>query len=151
MEKDDYYNDMEHDFVKQVIVIRKDLNMRKGKLAAQAAHASMKVLLDRMLTQEYAEKSTYWEHCLVWYMPVYDSEPMHRWLKGSFTKVVVSVDSEEELLELKEEADALGILCSLVTDAGRTEFHGVKTNTAIAIGPDWASKLDRITGDLKLL
>ena len=47
MEKDDYNMEMENDYVKQIIVIRKDLKMRKGKMCAQAAHASMKVLLDR--------------------------------------------------------------------------------------------------------
>lgn len=151
MKNSDYNMDMEQDYVKQIIVIRKDLKMRKGKIAAQAAHASMKVLLDRMLCQEYAKESTIWEGCYVWSLTVFESEPMHRWLKGIFTKVVVSVDSEEELFEIKQKADAAGILCSLITDAGKTEFKGVPTNTAIAIGPEWASKLDPITGNLKLL
>ena len=142
---------MEHDHVKQVIIVRKDLNMRKGKLAAQAAHAAMKVILDRMLIQKWAEHSKMFEDCLVWYLPVYESEPLHRWLKGSFTKVVVSVDSEKELLEIKQKAEDEGMLCAMVTDAGKTEFNGVPTNTAVAIGPEWASKLDKITGHLKLL
>ena len=142
---------MEYDHVKQVIVVRKDLNMRKGKLAAQAAHAAMKVLLDRMLVQKWAENSKMFEDCLVWHLTVYESEPLHRWLKGSFTKVVVSVDSEEELLEIKQKAEDEGMLCAMVTDAGKTEFGGVPTNTAVAIGPEWASKLDKITGHLKLL
>jgi len=123
MEKDDYNIDMENDYVKQVIVIRKDLNMRKGKMCAQAAHAAMKVVLDRMLCEEYAKDSTIWEGCYIWHMTVFESEPMHK----------------------------AGMLCALVTDAGKTEFHGVRTNTALAIGPEWASKLDKITGNLKLL
>jgi PTH2 family peptidyl-tRNA hydrolase len=151
MEKDDYNLDMENDYVKQVIVVRKDLNMRKGKMCAQAAHAAMKVILDRMQIQEFAKESTIWEGCYVWHMTVFESEPMHRWLKGIFTKVVVSVNSEKELLDLKEKAENAGMLCALITDAGKTEFHGERTNTALAIGPEWASKLDEITGDLKLL
>jgi len=151
MEKDDYNLDMENDYVKQVIVIRKDLKMRKGKMCAQAAHASMKVLLDRMKVQEYVEDSTVWEGCYLWHMTVFESEPMMHWLKGLFTKITVSVDSEAELLELREKAEDAGILCALITDAGKTEFHGERTNTALAIGPEWASKLDEITGHLKLL
>ena len=101
MEKEDYNIDMENDYVKQVIVIRKDLKMRKGKMCAQAAHAAMKVVLDRMLCEEYAKDSTLWEGCFVWHMTIFESEPLYRWIKGAFTKIVVSVDSEEELLELK--------------------------------------------------
>ena len=142
---------MEKDYEKQVIVIRKDLNMRKGKIAAQAAHAAMKVILDRMQIRKFEKGSTFWEDCLVWHMTVYESEPMHMWLKGSFTKVVVSCVDEKELLELKQKATDAGILNALITDAGKTEFNGVPTNTALAIGPEWASKVDKITGNLKLL
>jgi PTH2 family peptidyl-tRNA hydrolase len=151
MKKDGYNIDMENDYVKQIIVIRKDLKMRKGKMCAQAAHAAMKVVLDRMLCEDYAKDSTIWEGCYVWHMTVLESEPMYRWLKGAFTKVVVSVDSEEELFDLMEKAENAGMLYSLITDAGKTEFHGERTNTALAIGPEWASKLDPITGGLKLL
>jgi PTH2 family peptidyl-tRNA hydrolase len=151
MNNSDYYEDMEGDFVKQVIVIRKDLNMRRGKVAAQVAHASMKVLLDHMACDKYADGSTFWNDCCVWHMTAVESEPLHRWLKGTFTKIVVYVESEKELLEIKHKAEKSGILCSLVTDAGRTEFHGVRTNTAIAVGPDWATKIDKITGHLPLL
>lgn len=151
MKKDDYNIDMEKDYVKQIIVVRKDLNMRKGKIAAQAAHAAMKVILDRMQVQEFAKESTIWEGCYVWHMTVWESEPLMRWLKGAFTKVVVYCKDEKELLELKQKAEEEGFLCALITDAGRTEFHGERTNTCIAIGPDWASKLDKLTGDLPLL
>jgi PTH2 family peptidyl-tRNA hydrolase len=137
--------------MKQVIVLRTDLNMRKGKMCAQAAHAAMKVILDRMTFQEYAKESTVWEGCYVMHMTLFESEPIMRWLKGAFTKVVVSVDSEEELLELKQKAQSAGILNALIEDAGKTEFHGERTNTALAIGPEWASELEPITGHLKLL
>jgi PTH2 family peptidyl-tRNA hydrolase len=151
MQKDDYYSTMENDYVKQVIVIRKDLRMRKGKVAAQAAHAAMKVLLDRMEFHEYAKGSTIWEGCYVMHMTLFESEPLMRWIKGAFTKIVVYVDNEKEMLNLKRKAEDAGLLTALITDAGRTEFHGERTNTAIAIGPAWDSELEPITGDLPLL
>lgn len=151
MIKNDYNEGMENDYVKQVIVIRKDLNMRKGKMCAQAAHAAMKVLIDRMTFQEYVKDSTVWEGCYLLHMTVFEHEPLVRWLRGQFTKVVVSVDSEEELLLIRDTAEKAGILCALITDAGKTEFGGVRTNTAVAVGPEWASKLDILTGHLKLL
>lgn len=131
---------MPEDYVKQIIVVRKDLNMRKGKLAAQVAHASMKVLLDKMQWVDFSLE-----------LDVHDEEQLLIWLDGSFTKVVVSCANENELLKLKEKADNVGILCALITDAGKTEFHGEPTNTCIAIGPEWASKLEPITGNLSLL
>jgi PTH2 family peptidyl-tRNA hydrolase len=151
MEKDDNNSNMQNDYVKQVIVIRKDLNMRKGKIAAQAAHAAMKVLLDRMKVTEYAKESTIWEGCMVWHMTVFESEPMHMWLKGQFTKIVVYVENEQEMFDLKEEAEEAGLLTSMITDVGKTEFGGERTNTCIAIGPAWHSELEPITGDLPLL
>lgn len=145
MEKDDYNE------VKQVIVMRTDLNMRKGKMAAQAAHASMKLIMDRMKYFEYAKESTVWDGFYIWQLEAWESEPLHRWLHGVFTKVVVGVGSEEELFEIQRKAEAAGILTALVTDAGRTEFHGERTNTCLAVGPEWSDKLDKITGHLKLL
>lgn|SRR5574343_42707 len=124
--------------VKQVIVIRKDLNMRKGKMIAQGAHASMKVILD--MATEFTDKI------------VINLNPMlTEWLCGTFTKIVVAVDSEEELLDIAEKAKQSGIYYSLITDVGRTEFHGNPTHTAVAIGPDDEEKINKITGHLKLL
>lgn len=123
---------------KQVIVIRKDLNMRKGKMCAQAAHASLAVLTGH---QEYSGGRN---------KLVLDNRA-YSWLKGPFTKVVVGVDSEMELKKLYNAAASFGMLCSLIKDAGKTEFHGIPTYTAIAIGPDTEEKVDAITGHLKLL
>lgn len=120
---------------KQVIVMRTDLNMRKGKMIAQGAHASMKVLLDH----------GYGRGGCMWWEELYD------WLDNSFAKVCLQVDSEEKLLELKKKAEGLGIPTALVTDSGRTEFHGVPTNTCIAIGPAENKVIDSVTGSLKLL
>lgn len=127
---------------KQMIVMRKDLNMRRGKQISQGAHASLKALLDTgvigHLNGDYEE------------MP----EPMSLWLEGSFAKICVGVNSEEELNAVFEDAGRrLPGDCpmALITDAGRTEFNGVPTLTCCAIGPWWSDEIDAITGELKLL
>jgi len=123
---------------KQVIVMRKDLNMRKGKMIAQGAHASLKVLLDAgaLDGERFA-------------LPLWSA--LAAWLGGRFTKVCVSVDSEAALVAVVEKARAAGVPCALVVDAGHTEFHGVPTRTCCAVGPAWADEVDAITGDLPLL
>ncbi len=127
---------------KQVIVIRKDLNMRKGKMVAQGAHASMKAVLDLMVDKN--DKMT-----LHLGQPGY--EAMKDWLTGRFTKICVSVNSESELLDVYNKAKEKGLICSLITDAGLTEFHEVPTITCCAIGPVWSDEVDEITAGLSLL
>jgi PTH2 family peptidyl-tRNA hydrolase len=122
---------------KQVIVIRKDLNMRKGKIAAQAAHASLGAILSQCKFQD--------DKCTM----VMDDRS-REWLTGMFKKICVYVESESELLELYQKAKDAGLISSLIQDQGHTEFHGVKTYTAIAIGPDYNEKIDAITGQLPL-
>ena len=73
------------------------------------------------------------------------------WLTGSFAKVCCRVDSEEDLLEIHAKAIAAALEVHLITDSGKTEFHGQPTVTCLAIGPDDAAKIDAITGHLKLL
>lgn len=114
--------------MKQIIVIRKDLNMRKGKMCAQGAHASLKATLENL------------EHPSV-----------KEWLSGRFTKICVSVDSEQELFDVYNEAVQKGLIASLIIDAGLTEFGGVPTMTCIAVGPATSEELEPITGHLKLL
>lgn len=125
---------------KQMLVIRKDLNMRKGKIASQAAHASLKALLN------YA----HWEpnNCL---RLILMEKPVIEWLKGNFTKVCVSVDSEEELDDLYSLAKFRNIPCSMIIDNGFTEFRGIPTKTAVAIGPWYPDVINKLTGNLKLL
>ena len=142
--------------MKQVIILRKDLNMRKGKMIAQGAHASMKAILD----EAYIANRINREH------PVYDNryiltegdylciplvEHTHNWLTNSFTKIVVGVDSEDELLNIYNKATEAGLICSLILDEGRTEFKGEATYTAVAVGPGPKDLIDKITGDLPLL
>jgi PTH2 family peptidyl-tRNA hydrolase len=76
---------------------------------------------------------------------------MQEWLTTRFTKVVVQVNTEAELLEIYNKAKDAGLPCSLIQDSGATEFHGVPTHTAVAVGPDLAEKIDPITSQLKLL
>jgi peptidyl-tRNA hydrolase, PTH2 family len=134
--------------VKQVIAVRKDLNMRKGKLAAQVAHASMKVLLDRMGNMYYVNGDVL---CNEKSLHLRRDDPWYEWINGSFTKVVVYVEFEDAIYALENRCHFNGVSCAVITDAGRTEFHGEPTVTCIAIGPDWSDKIDEITGELPLL
>ena len=118
--------------------MRKDLNMRKGKMIAQGAHASLKVLLDVADRTDVAVR-----------IPL--TEAMAAWIGGRFTKVCVSVDSEAELEAVVARARAAGVPCALIIDAGATEFHGVPTPTCCAVGPAWTEDVDAITGELALL
>ena len=124
--------------VKQVIVMRHDLKMRRGKQIAQGAHASMSFVTRRL--QKYGHTSL--ANC---------SAAERAWLTNGFAKVCCRVDSEEELFAIRDKAVEAGLEVHLVTDSGKTEFHGVPTNTCLAIGPDDADRIDVITGELKLL
>lgn len=122
---------------KQVIVVRKDLNMRKGKLVAQGAHASMGAILG-LCKQE--------GDTLV--LPMDDR--VRPWLTGRFKKICVYVNSEQELLDIHAKAKEAGLVCSLIQDAGLTEFGGVKTYTAVAVGPDREDRIDLVCKHLPL-
>lgn len=119
--------------VKQVIVIRRDLKMRRGKEIAQGAHASMAFLVRRFDRDESIKT------------------PEERmWLDGAHAKVCVQVHSEAELIALHEKAVAAGLESHVVTDLGRTEFGGIPTKTALAIGPARDEQIDPITRHLQL-
>lgn len=126
---------MEH---KQVIIMRKDLNMRKGKLVAQGAHAAMGAILGQC--KQDGDKLV---------LDLTD-ERMAPWLTGRFKKICVYVNSEQELLDLHQQAKESGLICSLIQDAGLTEFAGVKTYTAVAVGPDQEDKIDAVCKHLPL-
>lgn len=130
--------------VKQVIVMRKDLNMRKGKMVAQGAHASLAVI-----TNLFEWKATSFS-LLEAKFKIHSENPIYKWLNGPFTKICVSVNSEEELFSIYKQAHDKGIPCSLIRDAGKTEFKE-PTYTCCGIGPWFSDELDKITGDLKLL
>jgi PTH2 family peptidyl-tRNA hydrolase len=129
---------------KQVIVMRKDLKMRRGKEIAQGAHASLSVFLNSM-------QKTEGQNLLEMKMVAKTDSATKDWIAGKFTKICVYVESEKELVEIYEKAHVAGLPCSLIRDAGDTEFHGVPTLTCCAIGPAWEDEVNAITGNLKLL
>jgi len=112
--------------------------MRRGKQIAQGAHASMSFLTQRLQSQG----------CI----RIDDFSPNEQaWILGAFAKVCVRCSSEEELMAINNKAMEMGLGVHLITDSGRTEFHGQPTRTCLAIGPDEASKIDQVTGHLELL
>lgn len=130
--------------VKQVIVVRKDLNMRKGKIAAQVAHASLGAVMAQTLRKKEG-------NVISWLINVSSACPLALWLDGPFAKICVYVNSLEELEALQVKAKKLYVHSYMITDSGKTEFNGVPTKTCIAIGPDFVDRVDQITGDLPLL
>ena len=144
--------------IKQVIIVRKDLNMRKGKMCAQVAHASMKTILSLCQRTHTIVRSPHdpeelypWEETKIKEFHLEKNGAIDQWLEGSFAKVVVSCNSEEELLDIKRQAEEQGLLNALIVDSGATEFANVATTTCLAIGPAYSEDIDKITGGLKLL
>jgi len=115
--------------IKQVIVVRKDLDMGIGKIAAQVGHACV-------LGAENVRKSHH-----EWY---------HQWENAGQEKIVLKVSSLSELEDVKTNAISLGLPWSEVTDAGHTQIEP-GTVTCISIGPAPEETIDKVTKDLKLL
>ena len=111
---------------KQCIIVRKDLKMGTGKASAQVSHASVEATL----------KS--------------DKEKVKRWRSQGMKKIVLKVNSEEELFDYKKKAEQNKLKTALITDAGKTVFKK-PTITCLAIGPDKEEDIDKITKDLKML
>lgn len=111
--------------LKQAIILRKDLKMGFGKAVAQACHASLE-----------AYRTTGWID-------------KRKWIKEGAKKIVLKVNSEEELIELYHKAVKMGLPAALIKDAGLTQLPP-GTITALAIGPAEEEKIDKITGKLKL-
>ena len=114
--------------IKQVIVVRTDLDMGKGKIAAQVGHACV-------MGAEHVRKS--------------NPEWFSQWWTGQ-EKVVVKVSGIKELQEIKRHAIDLDLPWSEVSDAGHTQLTP-GTTTCISIGPAPENLIDKVTGDLKLL
>jgi peptidyl-tRNA hydrolase, PTH2 family len=115
--------------VKQVIAVRKDIEMGRGKLAAQVAHAAVSA----------AEKSYSIRHD--WF---------NMWFKTGQAKVVVKVENLEELIELELHAQTIGLPAVSVQDRGLTQIPP-GTVTCVGIGPGPAELIDKVTRHLKLL
>ncbi|XP_061461394.1 peptidyl-tRNA hydrolase 2, mitochondrial isoform X2 [Rhineura floridana] len=113
---------------KMVIVVRNDLKMQKGKVAAQCSHAAVSAY--KQIQRRNPELLKQWEYC---------GQP----------KVVLKAPDEETLLQLLGEAKALGLTVSLIQDAGRTQI-APGSRTVLGIGPGPAEVVDKVSGHLKL-
>lgn len=114
---------------KMVIVIRTDIKMSKGKMAAQVGHAAVSA-------SEYARKNR-----PEWWNP---------WISEGQCKIAVKVKSEQEIVEIERKARNCGLPAAMIVDRGLTEIPP-NTITCVGIGPAPANKLDSITGNLSLL
>ncbi len=112
--------------MKQVLIVRTDLKMGKGKIAAQCSHASV----------EAADKSS--------------ASKKQTWKQEGMKKVVLKADSLEKLKALKKKAESLNIKTALIVDAGHTQIKS-GTITVLGLGPDDDEKIDKVTKGLKLL
>jgi len=110
--------------LKQVILVRRDLKLPKGKLAVQCSHAST----------DCALKSK--------------KDIVDEWKSLGMKKVVLKVEDLKELLKYKKQADELGLVNSLIKDAGHTVVEP-GTITCLGIGPDEEEKIDKVSGKLK--
>ena len=115
--------------LKQVILLRMDLGMGKGKMVAQGSHASLDAYLDALSKTPAVA---------------------HKWHEGGMRKVALKVESEKELVQMFMAAKDYELPCALIIDAGHTQLEP-NTQTAVGIGPAKAELLDRFTGQLKLL
>ena len=113
---------------KLVIVVRTDLGISKGKMAAQVSHAAVNCSLQ-------SKKS--------------DSSNFKKWYADGQKKVVVKITNESSLRQLQQHARDVGLTNSLITDAGLTEVPP-GTVTCLGIGPATETKINEITGNLSL-
>ncbi len=112
--------------MKQVILVRQDLKLPKGKLSVQVAHASSSALI----------KS--------------HKDDLKKWQFSGMKKVVLKVKDLDELLKYKNESEDLGLVTALIEDAGKTVVKP-GTITCLGIGPDKEEKIDKVTGKLKMV
>jgi len=111
---------------KQVILVRMDLKLPKGKLAVQVAHAAVEAFYRS------------------------NKETAKRWRAEGMKKVVLEVANLEEMYKYKQQAEDLGLITAVITDAGHTVVEP-GTTTCVAIGPDEEEKIDKVTKQLKIL
>jgi PTH2 family peptidyl-tRNA hydrolase len=111
---------------KQVLLVRQDLKLPKGKMAVQVAHASSAALMRS------------------------PREIVKKWELGGMKKIVLKVENLDDIYRFKEEAEDIGLVATLISDAGKTVVEP-GTITCLGIGPDNEEKIDKVTGKLKMV
>jgi peptidyl-tRNA hydrolase, PTH2 family len=114
---------------KQVVLVRNDLKLPKGKMAAQVAHACVDAVLLSLKR---------------------DSDIVKKWRNEGMKKIILKVEDEKELILYFQKAKDSGLVTALITDAGRTVVEP-GTKTCIAIGPNKEEEIDLLTKDLKMI
>ena len=135
---------------KMMIVMRRDLKMRKGKIAAQAGHAAIEAVLMALHKESRMNDFELTEEGMLLKNENREATPLSDWFTYGCAKVCVYVDSEEALEEIAGKAREKGIAVAVITDAGMTEFHGVPTKTCLALEPLPTEIADELTGNLPL-
>jgi len=111
--------------LKQIILVRTDIKMSKGKTAAQVAHAAVQAAL------------------------TVNKKLLKNWTQTGMKKITLKVESEEDLFKYQKLAEEKDLITALITDAGHTEI-APGTKTCLAIGPGPEVQIDKITGNLKI-
>lgn len=119
----------DHGDYKMIFVVRNDLKMGKGKIAAQCGHAAVGAYQSAVKRQPQVVRA---------------------WENSGCAKIAVKCDSKEQLLSLRQQALLRQMNACMIRDAGRTQIEP-NSITVLAIGPARVSDLDEITGHLKLL
>ena len=135
---------------KMMIVMRRDLKMRKGKIAAQAGHACIDAILMALSKEGRLNDFETTNDGIALRDTDKPTTPLSDWFKYGCAKICVYVDSEEELMNIADKAKEKGIIAAVITDAGMTEFHGVPTKTCLALEPLPTDVADELTGNLPL-
>ena len=112
--------------MKQVILVRADLKLPKGKMSAQCSHAAVEAAFNS------------------------DKKKVAEWRSEGAKKIILKVKDEKEMIEYLQKAKDAGLKTALITDAGKTVI-APGTKTCVGIGPDEEEKIDKITGKLKMV
>jgi len=116
-----------------VLVVRQDLGMGVGKIAAQVGHAVLGAYQNILESQEIRHK-----------------EALFNWEECGQAKIVLKIKNKEEMLDVSKKAKQAGLNTYLVADAGRTQIEAGSL-TVLAVGPAVSTDIDKVTGHLKLM
>lgn len=128
-EWEDDSDDSDSDMMKMVLVVRTDLKMTKGKIAAQCGHAAVSAY-------KKAKRK--------------DPRVLKSWESEGQRKIAVKVKDENELVTIMAMAQSVGLITALIQDAGRTQIEA-GSKTVVAVGPGPEEVIDKVTGHLSLL